>query len=260
MNREEAQFILGAYRPNSEDAHDPQFQEALALVRRDPELARWFAEQQALDRAFSAKIRGRPVPSDLAAQLLLARTTARRAAWWRNPRWLAAAACLALLFIAAGSLLRSPAKTTTVASATTATSTANVADFAAFRGAMAATASDMSDHVDVMGLDEAGYRKWLTENQGTADFVLPASLAAKGIAACKIVGWQGHHVTMLCIKSGGRHVDVFVVNASELPGVTLGAATEFFVDAGITSTAWRRDGKIYLLAGAMPKSDLQQLL
>ena len=245
MNRDEAQFILGAYRPNSEDAHDPQFQEALALVRLDPELARWFAHEQALDRAFSAKIRGRPVPADLAAQLLLARTTARRASWWRSPVWLATAACLALLFVAAGSLLRSRA---------------NAADFAGFRGAMAAAAADMSNHVDVMGLDTAGYQKWLTENQGTPDFVLPATLAAKGIAACKIVEWQGHRVTMLCVKSGGRHVDVFVVNASELPGVSLGATPEFFADTDATTAAWRREGKIYLLAGTMPKSDLLQLL
>lgn len=244
MIREEVQFILGAYRPNSEDAHDPQFQEALELARRDPELARWFADEQSLDRAFSAKIRGRPVPADLAAQLLLARATARRASWWRSPVWLAAAACLALLLVVAGSWFRPRA---------------DAADFVAFRGAMAAAASDMSNHVDVMGLDTAGYRKWLTENQGTPAFVLPASLAAKGIAACKIVSWQGHRVTMLCLKFGGRHVDVFVVNASELPGISLGSAPEFFADAGVTSAAWRQNGNIYLLAGTMPKTDLQQL-
>jgi hypothetical protein len=246
MNREEAQFILGAYRPNSEDAHDPQFQEALELARLDPELGRWFAEQQALDRAFSAKIRTRPVPTDLQAQLLLARTTARRrASWWREPVWLAAAACLAILFVVAGSLLR-PKK--------------NVADFADFRGAMAAAASDMSNHVDVMGLDTDGYRKWLAERRGASDFVLPASLAAKGIAACRIVDWQGHRVTMLCLKFDGRHVDVFVVDASEMPGISLGTTPQYFADAGMTSAAWRQDGKIYLLAGTMPKSDLQHLL
>ena len=245
MNREEAKFILGAYRSNSEDAHDPQFQEALELARRDPVLARWFADEQSLDRAFSAKIRERPVPADLAAQLLLARTTARRAFRWRSPVWLAAAACFALLLVAAGSLLRPRA---------------HRADFAAFRGAMAAAAADMSDHVDVMGLDPAGYKQWLTEHRGASDFVLPAALAAKGIAACKIVGWQGQRVTMLCIKFGGRHVDVFVVNASDLPGVSLGTAPEFFADVGATIAAWQRDGKIYLLAGTMPQSDLQALL
>ena len=199
MNREEAQFILGAYRPNSGDAHDPQFQEALELARRDPALGQWFAGEQALDRAFSAKIRGQAVPVDLKTQLLLARTTARRAVWWRSPVWLAAAACSAVLLVAASLLLRKPA---------------SPAELVAFRTAMTAAASDMSVHADVWGLDADGYRKWLAENRGTSDFVLPPALAAKGIAACKIVGWQGHRVTMLCLKFDGRHVDVFVVNGT----------------------------------------------
>jgi hypothetical protein len=245
MNREEAQFILGAYRPNSEDAHDPQFREALDLARRDPVLARWFAEEQALDQAFSAKIRGRAVPADLKTQLLLARTTARRASWWRRPVWLAAAACFAVLLVVVGSL-RSPR--------------AAPADFTAYCSAMAAAASDMSEHADVWGLDSDGYRKWLAEHRGAADFSLPAALAGKDIAACKIVGWQGRQVTMLCLKFGGEHLDVFVVNAAELPGVSLGAAAEFFVTAEGTMAAWRRDEKIYLLAGTMAKADLQPLL
>ena len=95
---------------------------------------------------------------------------------------------------------------------------------------------------------------------GASDFVLPVSLADKGIAACKIVAWQGSQVTMLCLKFGGRHLDVFVVNASDLPGVSLGSAPKFFADAGATTAAWRRDGNIYVVAGTMPKSDLQPLL
>lgn len=245
MNREEAQFILGAYRPNSEDAHDPLFQEALALVRQDPVLAQWFTEQQALDRAFSAKIRECPVPADLKAQLLLARTTARRVAWWRSPVWLAAAACFALLFVVAGSLFRGRA---------------NAAEFTAFRGAMAAASADMSDHFNVFGLDASGYTQWLTEHRGASDFVLPPALAASGIAACKIVEWRQQRVTMLCIKHGGQHLDVFVINASDLPGASLGTTPQFFADGGATSAAWRREGNVYLLASAMTKSDLQQIL
>lgn len=245
MNREEAQFILGAYRPNGDDAHDPQFHEALELARADPVLARWFAEKQALDRVFSARIRSQPVSPELKAQLLLARTTVRRRAAWRQPAWLAAAACFALFAVVAGMWLRPREKPT---------------DFAAFRAAMAAAASDMRAHADVWGLDLAGYRKWLTDQGGASGFVLPASLADHGIAACKIVDWQGRKVTMLCLKSGGRHVDLFVVNASELPGVRLGAAPQLFADAGVTSAAWQRDGNIYLIAGTMPSTELRQLL
>ncbi|MGH7956736.1 MAG: hypothetical protein ACREH8_06965, partial [Opitutaceae bacterium] len=102
MTREEAQFILQAYRPNSEDAHDPQFADALALARQDPALGRWFADEQAMDAAFAAKLRARPTPTDLKAQLLLARATILNRPWWRQPVWLAAAASVALLLGLAG--------------------------------------------------------------------------------------------------------------------------------------------------------------
>ena len=111
-----------------------------------------------------------------------------------------------------------------------------------------------------MGLDSAGYKRWLAENGGTPDFILPASLAEKGIAACKIVEWQGHRVTMLCLKFGGRHLDVFVVNADELPRVTPGPTPRFFAESGATVASWQHDGKIYLVAATMPQAELQPLL
>ncbi|MEO7413308.1 MAG: DUF3379 family protein [Opitutaceae bacterium] len=246
MNREEAQFILGAYRANSEDARDPQFQEALALARHDPELGRWFAEQQALDRAFSAKLRSLPLPADLKAQLLLARTTLVSTPRWRRPVWLAVAASVALLFVVSISLLKRRGQ---------------ASEFVQFRQAMADVASlYTSSHADIWGLNAAGYKRWLVEHRGDPDFVLPPGLADKGISACKIVEWQQSKVTMLCFKFDGRHVDVFVVNASDLPGVSLDRAPAFFADRGVTTAAWHRDGKVYLVAGAMPKSELQQFL
>ena len=50
MNRDEAMFILSAYRPGGADAHDAQFAEALDLAKQDAELAAWFAVQQDRDR------------------------------------------------------------------------------------------------------------------------------------------------------------------------------------------------------------------
>ena len=244
MKREEAQFILGAFRPDSEDLHDPQFQEALALVREDPVLARWFADEQAIDRAFAAKIRAHPTPSDLKAQLLLARTTAPSASHWRRPLWLAVAASVALLLTVAGSLQQRRARETA---------------FAGFRSAMADTSLDMSNHVDVMGLDADGYKHWLVEHRGDPDFVLPPALAAKGIAACKVISWEKRPATMLCIKFSGQHVDVFVFNAVDFPDFNLKSSPAFFADGRVNTAVWKNEGKVYLLAGTMSKAELQQL-
>ena len=246
MNREEAQLILRAYRANSEDAHDPQFAEALALVRQDPELTRWFSEEQALDRAFGAKIRaGIPPAPDLKTQLRLARTTTSRAPWWRAPAWLAAAASVALLLALGGWRLRTGR---------------GEAQFGEFRVAMAKAALDMNGHVEAFGLDAPELKQWLTEHRGHPDFVLPPKLAEHGVMGCKIVEWQGHRVTLLCLKFDGGHADIFVADAADLPGASLGSAPRFAADGPLTTATWQRDGKIYHLAGNFSADRLKQLL
>ncbi len=245
MNREEAQFILSAYRPDGADAHDPQFQAALALAKTDPELARWFAAEQALDRAFAAKLAARAVPAGLQAQLLAARLIARPTAWWRQPKWLAAAAAVVLLGVVAGGGLRQRA---------------HAAAAVDFRGVMTAAAADMEDHADAWGMDTAGYRRWLAKHGATADFALPAGLAGKGIMACKVVEWRGEKVTMLCFKSGGEHLDLFIVNADALPGFKAGDTPVFDVAGDMAAAAWRREGKLYFVTGAMPVEQMRRLL
>src|SRR4030095_649417 len=245
MNREEAQFILHAYRANGEDAHDPQFEAALAWVRNDPELARWFAREQALDAAIAGRIHSVQLPPDLRTQLLLARKVIHPRPWWRKPGWIAAAAIVALLISAAILLLLRRSGET---------------EFASFRGTMIEAYLDMSKHIDVMGLDADELKRWLTEHGGDSSFALAPRLADKGIIGCKVLEWHGHRVTLLCLKFEGKHVDVFVLNASDLPGVSLRAAPVFGSERGLTTAKWRHEGRIYFLAGNIPESDLKQLL
>ncbi len=245
MTREEAQFILQAYRPNSEDAHDPQFADALALARQDPGLGRWFADEQAMDAAFAAKLRASATPADLKAQLLLARATIRRRAWWRQPVWLAAAASVALLLALGGWRLR-PGR--------------GAAQLGEFRVAMAKAALDMNGHVEAFGLDEPELKQWLTEHRGHPDFVLPPKLAEHGVLGCKIVEWQGHRVTLLCFKFDGGHADIFVADAADLPGASLGSAPRFATDGPLITATWQREGKVYHLAGNFSTDQLKQLL
>jgi hypothetical protein len=175
----------------------------------------------------------------------LARKVIRPRPWWRKPAWIAAAAAVALLISAASLLwLRRNGET----------------EFASFRATMIEAALDMRKHIDVMGLDADELKQWLIENRGDPDFVLPPHLADKGIMGCKVLDWHGHRVTLLCLKFGGKHVDVFVVNESDLPRLSLDAAPVFASERGITTATWRREGKIYFLAGNIPESDLKQLL
>ena len=93
MNREEAKDILSAYRTSGEDASDPQFQEALILAIQDPEMARWFEQEQAWDLQISKKLRELPVSTDLRDQLLASLTMSDRPSQkarshpWRRLWW-----------------------------------------------------------------------------------------------------------------------------------------------------------------------------
>ncbi|MDP9292359.1 MAG: hypothetical protein M3O82_08355, partial [Verrucomicrobiota bacterium] len=62
MDREAAKVLLECYRPGGADANDPTFAEALREVQSDPELAQWFANQQAFDSVIVGKLAHLPAP------------------------------------------------------------------------------------------------------------------------------------------------------------------------------------------------------
>src|SRR5258708_12688216 len=122
MNSQEAKLILQAYRLGGQDAADPMFQEAFDQLKRDPELANWFAHERVIEMRVQTKIRDalKP-PAHLKAHLLAQGRIIRPVARWRQPMWLAAAASIALLGILATTWLRR----------------SNGPEFAAFRQTMA---------------------------------------------------------------------------------------------------------------------------
>ena len=72
MTTREAKEILLLYRGPT-DAADPQFREALAQVRGDPELAEWLQEQTRCYDAIRAKLREVEPPIDLSQKIIRAR-------------------------------------------------------------------------------------------------------------------------------------------------------------------------------------------
>jgi hypothetical protein len=100
MNNDQAKFMLRGYRPNGADAGDPQMAEALEQARIDPELGTWFAGQRGFDSTVAAKLRTVAPPAGLREAILTGGRVSRTAAprgrrTW--PRWLAAAAAVAVL-------------------------------------------------------------------------------------------------------------------------------------------------------------------
>jgi hypothetical protein len=244
MTREEAKFVLAAYRSNGQDSGELQFKEALALLKADPELARWFAHEQAMDAAISNQMRTVPVPAGLKAELLAARKTIPAQRWWLKPAWLAAAASFALLLTIGSLVIRHQTSDT---------------NFVQFRHAMVEASLDMKHHLEVTGLDADALKQWIDQHHGSSGFELPAGLADKPIGGCKILNWQGNQVTLLCFMFDGKHEDLFVVEAANLPKMVLAEQPRFTKDGDVTTSAWRQAGKVYLLAGNISETGLKGL-
>lgn len=80
MNTSEAKERLLLYRGPIDDA-DPQFEEALALARSDPDLAEWMREQSRSYRTIRSKLREIEPPRDLAEKIIRERPIPFRPSW-----------------------------------------------------------------------------------------------------------------------------------------------------------------------------------
>jgi hypothetical protein len=247
MNNEQAKIILSAYRPGGEDAVTPTFTEALEQARRDPDLARWFGEERALDTAIARKLKVAPVPSHLENTILAGRKVIRPAVWWRQPGWLAAAAAVALL-LGVGAMLLPSLRAPTLARLQT----------------DAVGLLDGLDRLDLATNNLASVRAWLASRSAHEDLVVPAGLKAGVPLGCRIFDWQGRKVTLVCFKLDGPggvagEAHLLVVDASALRGAPDGGAQ--FAQRGRWATAaWREGAHGYVLATQGDEAKMRQLL
>lgn len=244
MNREEAKYILHAYRPGGQDANDPQFREALELLKYDAELAQWFARELAFDSRIAARFQAVPVPPHLKSRLLAAgKVVSVPSRRWRTPAWFAAAAAVVLLLSAGAFWLVSRGNR----------------PFAEFREAMVQASLDMDPHVSVIDLDLGRARRWLADHGAHGDFSLPAGLRDHSNANCRVLDWRGNKISLLCFHlENGGHADLFVIPEDSVVDLLPSPAPHFARLGDVTTATWRQDGYLYLLAGK--DSDLERLL
>jgi hypothetical protein len=247
MNNDEAKLILQAYRPGGQDANDRRFQEALEQAHRDPELARWFANEQALDSRIGAKVKAAITPpAHLKSQLLAQRKIVRPVVWWRQPMWqLAAAACLALL--------------ATIAAVWFKPSGTGV--FAQYRGEMAEFAALKLDRLDLTSHDVKEVRQWLVQKDAHGDLVLPAGLNGRPSLGCRLLEWKGKKVSLVCFELENRQVaHLLVIDRSAFKDAP--SESPVFKQVGeVATVSWSRGDKVYVVASKDGKeSDLLKLL
>lgn len=245
MNNTEAKFILSAYRPDGSDAADPIFSDALAQVRADPGLARWFELEQRLDRALCAKL-GEVVPPPGLREAILAGArvsgmapAAAGRAWWRRWAWLAAAAGVALLF-AAGVAFR-PARASD--------------NFSAF---LLHDAKHSETHGGQGGHNDALQAKLM--DPGTR---LGGSLALDfqtlRATGCRTISFQGRDVLEICFKRNGVWFHCYIVRKADFPSLEAGAAPVISELGKAYLARWADTEHVYLVISKVSREALLQL-
>lgn len=247
MNNEEAKLILQAYRPGGQDANDPRFREALEQAQRDPELARWFANEQALDSRISAKVKAAITPpAHLKAQLLAQTKIVRPLVWWQQTLVKVALAACFVVLLTVGVVWFTSARDE---------------GFARYRATMAEFAGNKLDRLDLMSHDVTEVRRWLAQKESHGDLVLPAGLGGRPSLGCRLLDWKGHKVSLVCFELENKQVaHLLVVDSAAFKD----APTEspVFNQVGNVATAsWSRGGKTYIVASKeASQTDLMKLL
>ncbi|HEY1770623.1 MAG TPA: hypothetical protein VGG02_10265 [Chthoniobacterales bacterium] len=229
MDETQARLILQNYRPGL--PNDPETAEALRMAAANPELGRWFADEQAFDRAIAAQIESVPAPFGLKTRIL-AEGGAKKAAG--KARWifgLAAFAALGFLSAELVSLWRAPAP---VGSAEYAREMASFIQLA--------PPLPMESH------DLGAIRNWLSDKNAPAAKV-PARLAALDPIGCRVLSFRGHEVTLICFRrEGNRLAHLFVVNRAAMPKLKMGDKPVFDNENGWMTATWMEDDQIYMIA------------
>ena len=244
MTRDEAKAALALYRPSGGDAGDPQIGAALALARRDPELARWLEGHSALHAVVREKFRQIQAPAGLQARLVAGRAAARKIIWFQRPALLTAAAAFVLLLGLAAFWLRSR----------------DAHRLADFRVRMARTAL-RPYNMNMVTNDLNQIREYLRQNQAHGDYVLTKNLEKLPGDGCAILRWHNRRVSLVCFDLGHRQdLYLFVINRADLSDPPAAGAPRLARVGKLMTASWSDRDKTYLLAGAGDEAFLRKYL
>lgn len=243
MTTTQAKDILLLYRPGTADAEDPQVVAAIALARRDPELARWFEQHCAFQNALRTKLRQIEVPAHLKAALLAQQNIVRPPIWWQRPAWLSAAAAV-VLFLGVAAIWLKPA---------------NPNRFANFQARMVSTAV-REYRMDLVTNDMRQLRQFIAGRGAPSGYQLTKGLEKLQLTGGGCLQWRSHPVAMVCFNRGDdQMLFLFVMKRSALkdpPSETpeVSKVTE------LQTVSWTQGEYTYVLAGPEEPQFLRKYL
>jgi hypothetical protein len=244
MDRREAREILQLFRPGTNDAQDPRMAEALDSAREDAELARWLERHCASYLAMRAKLKEIPVPADLKGRILReeALRQGRIVKLWKTVIPLAAAAML-MLMIGVGIYFANAGKQ----------------NFTTGRDWMAKL-PQRGYAMTLTSTNLAEIHSYLLSKQ-CPDYVLPRPLASLAGTGCANLEWEGHKVSMVCLKDArNQGVYLFAMDRSRFRNAPRSAEPKFEQVHRLMTASWAQGDKIYVLAGPGDAAELKEYL
>lgn len=257
MNHDEAKTILMLYRRGTADADDPQIAGALALAKREPELARWLEEHSARQEALRSKFRQITVPAGLKEQIISesaarAMTISRQR---RNTVFAAVAAMASvviLLIVLSSSWLPHRQNDDNT--------------LAIYQNQMVRIALNPYG-MDLTTNDSEQVRAYLATRQAPADYDLPPALQKAALTGCAVEGWQNVKVSMICFRTGkplppnqSSDLWLFVVDRASLKGAPESSQPRFAAVKGLITAVWAQGDKVYLLGTEGDESAIRKFL
>ena len=245
MEKDRVQSILSVYRPGDQDEADPFFAEAKAELARDPELARWFEEEQAFDRAISQKLADLVAPFGLKTRILASATPVATRQWSWTARLSLAAAALILLAQIIGLWHTQSQKTRTLAH---------------YQQEMVSFIK-LDPPLEVESHDLAKMQTWLGQENAPSQMNLPPRLAALQPVGCRVLWFRDHKVTLLCFQRGGDNLaHLFVIDRAALPKLKPGAKPVFAGEGEWMTASWAKEDHAYMLVARGDRDTLLRYL
>ena len=247
MTPAEAKEILSGYRPGTEDEHDPFFAQALEFTRENPDLAQWFAGEQAFDLAISRKIQEGDAPFGLRTALLAAaRTRTSERFSWTWPRVLAMAFGTALLTLLA---------------------TIGLMNHFQSHGGMGEYRDEMVSFVNVPPTlplktgDMQEIRSRLADQAHLAGVEFPKGVMQLPALGCRSLFFRGHQVGLVCFRrQDNQLVHVFVIDKNAFATSALPREMHYKQDGPWGTAMWMKGDMVYLLATTGDRQTVESLL
>lgn len=234
MDRDEVRRILSAYRTeNAERSDDPRFAEALREAARDPELSRWWAEEQLFDRAVAAKFQSMPVPAKLKSRLLETPPLriSTRARWPRKIALLAAAIAVAAVLFSSWRGPFQPA--------------VSLADY----GDEMVSFIKLAPPLEVESGDFPRLLAHVEKSSLPSGIAIPPKLRELEPVGCRLLRFRGQDVALICFKrADGRLAHLFVAASAALRSLPRARDRTYAARGEWMTAAWSENGLAYLLA------------